>query len=138
MKVIFWEIILDLVKIISTIYTILVCTKAKKMNPTGNLRNCETLFFPIPSSKECGKLHVPVLGKFYLCVCICAFFCFLDEVSYNDSQILEHLFVKHNKFVTNVLYCFGVYQSTKVPTRSPKHTMVIALPMVNNTIVNLT
>ena len=33
MKVILWKIILDLVKIISTIYN-LVCTKAKKMNPT--------------------------------------------------------------------------------------------------------
>ena len=53
-----------------------------------NVRNCETVFFPIPSYKECGKLHVPVLGKFYLCVCICAFFCFLGEVSYTDSQIL--------------------------------------------------
>ena len=59
--------------------------KAKKMNPTYEIVRQYFSQYPDP---ECGKLHVPVLGKFYLCVCICAFFCFLGEVSYTDSQIL--------------------------------------------------
>ena len=44
---------MGLVKIISTIYTILDCSKEKKMNQTSKIT---TVFCPIPCSKECGKL----------------------------------------------------------------------------------
>ena len=56
------------------------------MNPTNEI--VRQYFSQYPVTKSVEKLHVPVLGKFYLCVCTCAFFCFLGEVSYTDSQIL--------------------------------------------------
>ena len=85
MKVILLKIILDLVKIISTIYTILVCTKAKKMNPTYEI--VRQYFSQYPVAKSVENYMYQCLVNF-LCVCICTFFCFLGEVSYTDSQIL--------------------------------------------------
>ena len=62
--------------------------------------NYETVFCPIPCSKECGKL--PILGKFHLCVCIINFVFVPSFVSLAKSVIC----------------------TTQILTRSPKHTMV--------------
>ena len=86
MKVILWKIILDLVKIISTIYTILVCTKAKKMNPTYEfVRQC---FSQYPVTKSLKNYMYQCLVNFIFVFAFVPSFVFLGEVSYTDSQIL--------------------------------------------------
>ena len=82
MKVILWKIILDLVKIISTIYTILVCTKAKKMNPTYEIVRHYFSQYPVPKSVE-NYMYQCLVNFIFVFVFVPSF-----VFSYTDSQIL--------------------------------------------------
>ena len=62
------------------IYTILVCTKAKKMKEIVRQYFSQ---YPVPKSVE--NYMYQCLVNF---IFVFAFFCFLGEVSYTDSQIL--------------------------------------------------